>query len=96
VKTPLLSFEENMRVYNIRNRKTGSLVRKQHFWALGHAKRFITDHIDRNNNYKSMWDGAEYDLVAYEMVEVQSMPITGNNDFNKLMYHTLEMEKKKK
>jgi hypothetical protein len=77
-----------MQVYNLRNRKTGRLYRTKHWSAIGQVKSTITRSLE-------MFKEAEYDLIVYELKEIQAIPITQNNDFNRLMYHTLEMEKKK-
>ncbi len=81
-----------MRVYNIRDRRTGTLVRKNHWCSIGPVKAYITSRVNSDYNYDIK--KGYYDIIIYEVNEIQSIPITGNNDFNRLMYHTIEKENK--
>lgn len=81
-----------MRVYNIRDRTTGKLLRKNHWCSIGPVKAYITSRVNSDYNYEIK--KGHCDIVIFDVKEIQCIPITSNNDFNKLMYHTIEREKK--
>lgn len=84
-----------MRVYNLRDRSTGKLLKKKHWNSLGHLKAWITCELDSHGGYwKDKYKNGNMELVIYELVEKQVVPIIENNEFNKLMYLTIEEEKK--
>lgn len=86
-----------MRVYNIRDRSTGKLIRKKHWDALGWVKAHITSDLKTNNPfYTKKYENGNLELVIFELVEKQTIPLTTRNDFNQAMYHTIEPEEKKK
>ena len=82
-----------MRVFNLRDTRTGKLIRKKHWGALGHLKAYITNTINRK--WRHDFESGQFEVVVYDLVETQAIPILGNNEWNQAMYHTLKPEEKK-
>jgi len=83
-----------MKVYNLVNRLTGEPIKKTPWTKLSTLKQFITLALNSGNWGRGYIETGNYDLIVYELVEKQSIPIIRYNDTNKMLYSMLEEEKK--